>query len=371
MTMSTESPRILFLTRKYPPSVGGMETYSKSIYEAFHQSGQDVHLHKPRQEHIGRPTLWQMTTFFSSSCWHLLCYGKRYDAVLIGDYAIASLAVVAKIATFGRIRTVVSLHGNDLYFMRHKSPSAGLYRLLSRIVLGSRALDACIANSGAIQAEADSRKLPHPFVVPLATTVPASPPCHRKAQRTPQLLFTGRLIKYKGIAWFVKEVWPRLDQRYELLVAGQVWDESEHKALIGHPRIRYLGTLAHGDLPAIRASVVACIMPNIPPRATEQDEGFGLVALESPAVGTPIVASACGGIPDAVADGITGYLLPPLDADAWVKRLNEIIDWPEHRREEFSLRAKQHVAEHYNWNLVARRTMCVLNNESTKDNRNV
>lgn len=339
-----------------------METYSKCLFDALGQTDTQVDLHKPANDHLGRPTLRQITVFFFSTCWMLLLKARHYDAILLGDYAIASLGIVAKMATFGKVRTVVSLHGNDLYFMRKRSMLASAYRLISRVVVASHCLDAAIANSQAIRKEALLHSISPVFVVPLATQLQDAPPSNGQAREL-QLLFTGRLIRYKGLSWFVREVWPHLDQRYELLVAGQVWDEAEHAALLGQPRVRYLGTVPYEKLPALRSSVMACIMPNIPPTATEQDEGFGLVALEAPAVGTPIVASRCGGIPDAIADGITGFLLPPLDARAWIDQLNSIASWSEVQRQSFAVGAREHLAAHYNWRLVAARTLAVLRDE--------
>lgn len=351
--------RTLFITRKYPPSVGGMETYSKFVFEALRDLDPGVELLKPRVDIHGRPSLPQIAGFFLGACWRLLTQARRYDAVLLGDYAIASLAIIAKLATWGRIRTVVSLHGNDLYFMRGHSLTARAYRAISWCVTRSGALDAAVANSHAIRDEATRHGIAPVTVVPLAT--PSAPANVDAGQpRKPQLLFTGRLIAYKGLAWFMASVWPRLDPRWELLVAGQVWDETERQAIEGQPRVRYLGAVPYAELPALRASVMACIMPNIPPRPDQQDEGFGLVALEAPAVGTPTVAAACGGIPDAVVDGVTGFLLPPLDADGWVARLDELLHWSDTQRAQFADQAVQHIRDHYNWPLVARRTLDVL-----------
>ena len=351
--------RVLFITRKYPPSVGGMETWSKELHAAFDAIGADVELHKPASDHIGRPSLAQMVAFFASAAWKLARHGRRYDAVLLGDFALANLAIVAKLATFGRVRTVVQLHGMDLYFLRKRGPVALLYRALSRIVAGSGVLDATIANSRAIAGEAARHRLPVPAVIPLATVAPPVEVL-QGARRTRQVLFAGRLIRYKGLSWFVREVWPHVDPSLELLVAGAVWDASERAVLEHQPRIRYLGVMPYERLPALRAGVLACIMPNVPPAATEQDEGFGLVALEGPAVGTPTIASSCGGIPDAVVDGVTGFLLPPLDAQAWVDCIDRVARWSEAEREAFGVRAREHVLAHYRWDRVARQTLDVL-----------
>ena len=65
------------------------------------------------------------------------------------------------------------------------------------------------------------------------------------------------------------------------------------------------------------------VQPNI--RVADDMEGFGLVTVEAAMRGTPVVAAALEGIVDAVLDGLTGVLLPPEDADAWVARLRAMV----------------------------------------------
>jgi phosphatidylinositol alpha-1,6-mannosyltransferase len=50
-------------------------------------------------------------------------------------------------------------------------------------------------------------------------------------------------------------------------------------------------------------------------------EGFGMVALEAAAHGLPTVAFAAGGVPDAVADGVSGNLLPAGDYEGMAARI--------------------------------------------------
>jgi D-inositol-3-phosphate glycosyltransferase len=54
-------------------------------------------------------------------------------------------------------------------------------------------------------------------------------------------------------------------------------------------------------------------------------ESFGLVALESQACGTPVVAAAVGGLTTAVRDGVTGVLVDGHDPEQWAKVLGDLL----------------------------------------------
>lgn len=358
--------QLLFITRKFPPSVGGMEIYSQEIHRAMMRSEEvDVTLFAPRTAILGRPSLTRMIAFFASACAHLWRHRHEYDAVLIGDFAIASLASITRLFSGKGTRIGVALHGQDVYFLRRRSPSALLYRAIARLVIASNAIDVAIANSHAIRDEANSHGIRNVTVIPLATTLPDV--SSMKRAHPPRLLFAGRLIRYKGLSWFIEHVWPHLDPRLELHVAGEVWDDEEAASLESAPRIHYLGKVDHQDLPALRSSAIACIMPNRPPAPGEQDEGFGLSALESAAAGTPIVAARTGGLPDAIVDGITGFLVEPMDAAAWVSCLQGILGWSDGERDDFAARARSEIERAYNWDLVARRTLaCLQPNRDTQ-----
>jgi D-inositol-3-phosphate glycosyltransferase len=58
------------------------------------------------------------------------------------------------------------------------------------------------------------------------------------------------------------------------------------------------------------------------------NESFGLVALESQACGTPVVAAAVGGLPTAVADDVSGVLVDGHDPDHWAKVLADLLRTP-------------------------------------------
>src|SRR5207244_383128 len=98
-------------------------------------------------------------------------------------------------------------------------------------------------------------------------------------------------------------------------------------------------------------------------------EPFGIINLEAMACGTPVVASAVGGIKEVVMPGETGLLVPleaggadfePRDPARFARGLagavNELLTDPA-RREEMGRRSRRRVEECYSWASVARRTL--------------
>ena len=112
--------------------------------------------------------------------------------------------------------------------------------------------------------------------------------------------------------------------------------------------VRFENPVPRAQIPQwYRAADLVCV--------PSYSESFGLVALEAQACGTPVVATAVGGLRTAIADGISGVLVDGHDPRAWSSVLARLIQEPQ-RRVLLSMGAIEH-ASHFGWDATARGTL--------------
>jgi glycosyltransferase involved in cell wall biosynthesis len=87
-------------------------------------------------------------------------------------------------------------------------------------------------------------------------------------------------------------------------------------------------------------------------------EGSSLVTLEAMAHGRPVVATAAGGIPDKVLDGVTGRLVPPGEVPALADAIRDVLAQPERRRR-MGEDGRAHVLARFAWPVLVERTIAV------------
>jgi glycosyltransferase involved in cell wall biosynthesis len=189
----------------------------------------------------------------------------------------------------------------------------------------------------------------------------------------PFLLFVGRITRQKGIIHLIHAVKYLSPDIQAVICAGapdtkeigeemaervkEVQNETSHDLIWLQqwiPRDHLITLYSH-------ASVFVC--PSI-------YEPFGIINLEAMASGTPVVASAVGGIPEVVIDGETGVLVPfepisddnvePRNPERFSKDLaeavNDLLRSPE-RLERMGRESRKRVEEKFSWESVARGTL--------------
>jgi glycosyltransferase involved in cell wall biosynthesis len=144
------------------------------------------------------------------------------------------------------------------------------------------------------------------------------------------LLIVARLHPEKGYEYLfgaLPEIRRRADRRVLLLVAGQGpfrhAFEQQVRSLGCESDARFLGF--RQDVPDLMTAADLVVLPSVA-------EAFGLVLTEALYLGTPVMATRVGGIPEIVNDGVDGVLVPPTDSQALANAIVELLHDPERRQ---------------------------------------
>ena len=186
------------------------------------------------------------------------------------------------------------------------------------------------------------------------------------------LAFVGRIQPHKGPEVLIRAVAelvqhsPHLRAKLLLLIIGGASGTTTAEVERLQELVQWLGIadvvrfappVLRTKLPQwYRAADLVCV--------PSYSESFGLVALEAQACGTPVVATAVGGLRTAVADGISGVLVDGHDPRAWSSVIARLFQEPQ-RRVLLSMGAIEH-ASHFGWDATARGTLDIYDQVLTQ-----
>jgi phosphatidylinositol alpha-1,6-mannosyltransferase len=271
---------------------------------------------------------WWVPSAVLRAIW--LVKSQRVDMVLTGDALM--YAAVSPVLRLLRTPCSTMVLGLDMTY-DNRAYRAVVYPALRRA-------EHVIAISEATAAVARDLGVPpdRVYVVPLGVDAPEVTPEQRAAARESLherlgtrdeqllLLTLGRLVRRKGVVWFLRSVLPELPRDVVYVVAGDGDDAERVRDTVGtmelRDRVRLLGEVDDSERELLLLGTDLFVQPNIP--VPGDIEGFGLVTIEAAMRGLPVLAADLEGISEAVVDGVTGRLLPSGDADAWVAELTSL-----------------------------------------------
>jgi glycosyltransferase involved in cell wall biosynthesis len=160
----------------------------------------------------------------------------------------------------------------------------------------------------------------------------------------------ARLVPQKGLDVAVQAL-AGLDA--SLVVLGEGPERPRLEALARGLGVRLLLPGRVGDVATVLRRADVLVHP-------ARWEGFGLALLEAMLCGLPVVATRVSSIPEIVADGETGLLVPPDDADALRQALGRVLDDPAGMGEAGLRRAR----EQFSVERMARRTLAVYTGDT-------
>ena len=326
--------KVVVLTTSYPRSADDVAgVFVRDAVEELRRAGLEVEVVSPASfRHYGlayahgivgnlkrRPWKVLLLPLFLASYSRAARRAARDADVVHAHWLPSALPAVKTRKPF-----VLQLWGTDVELARKAQWAARRLVRRARVVLcPSEELAAAARELGAH----DVRLTPSGVAIPEEVGEPDEPP---------HVLYVGRLSEEKGILDFVAAT----DGLPRVVVGdGPLRDRV--------PEAR--GFVPPHDLGAYyeRAAVVVC---------PSHREGYGVAAREAMAYGRPVVASAVGGLLDAVEDGVTGLLVPPRDPQALRSVLETLVADAELRRR-LGGAAREAARERFSWASATKRTL--------------
>lgn len=362
---------IIFITRKYPPSIGGMEKLSYSL---------TTEISRRRSVRViswgGAQTLLPLffVRAFVQACKILLT--QTVDLVHLGDPVLAPLGLLLKILF--AVPIVVTVHGLDITYPN---------RLYQWVVPRTVSLfDAVIPISAQAYRECLVRGIPAERCQTIPVGVNSIPPFRFTQEGARKyllsrlgldlasrrvLLTSGRLIARKGVAHFIENTLPLIVAKQPQTVYLIIGDGPDRDRILGKARehhladhVSLLGLVDQETLWAAYYAADVFVMPNVPVKGDV--EGFGLVILEACLAECCVVASDLEGIRDAVENGRNGLLVPALNPFRQAEIILRLLECPE-EREALGRQGRQVVAERFDWSRIAGRYLSVFDSVVARD----
>jgi phosphatidylinositol alpha-1,6-mannosyltransferase len=352
--------RVLFIARRFPPSVGGMERFAYSLSESL--PDKDTELVKITWSGSSRLTLFfAIPWLFLKGLWTLWT-DRSIELIHMQDAVLSPPGWL--LSKLSRRPWMVVAHGLDLTFKLQ------FYQNVT-IFFAKRA-GAMVAISEATAHEARIRGIqPNKLsIIPLGVDDEPKRPEDRgeilKAAgltSTDQVLLTvGRLTKRKGVAWFITHVLPELPPKVHYVVIGDGAQRPAIEAAIHKvgldDRVHMLGAVSDTVKQQWLATADIFVMPNI--MVPGDMEGFGIVAHEAAMAELPVVASDLEGITQAIQDSKNGLLLKPGDAQAYKTTLARLLG-NSAKRQSLGKQARRYTKETFGWSTIAKQYRAIYN----------
>ncbi len=178
-------------------------------------------------------------------------------------------------------------------------------------------------------------------------------------ERRRSVLYVGRIMPHKGIDYLIQAVRPDTP----LKVIGRVYHQGyfQHlQRLSEGKQVTFVNDADDDQIVREYSSATVSVLPTVYRSwdgvTHKQPELLGISLLEAMGCETPVVCTNVGGMPEAVVEGETGFVVPPNDPEALSDRLYRLLDDPARARS-MGKAARQHVLENWTWDRVARRCL--------------
>jgi phosphatidylinositol alpha-1,6-mannosyltransferase len=338
--------RTLVITNDFPPRVGGIESFVLALVRRMDPS--TVVVHTARQPGdaafdagldfpvVRDPSRIMLPTPAITSRSVAIARDMGCSTVWFGAAAPLALMAPALKSRAGVRRTVATTHGHEVWWA--KAP--GTRRLLRRIgetndVLTYLGEYTRTQIARALTPAAAARMVQ---LTPGVDTEAFHPSVDGRQVRAlygledrPVIVCVSRFVERKGQDMLIRAL-PLVQRAVPEAALLLVGDGPMREKLVrlaselGVARhVVFVGAKPWAELPPYFAAGDVFCMPTRTRKAGFEVEGLGIVYLEASASGLPVVAGDSGGAPDAVLDGVTGYVVPAGRPDEVAAALTKVL----------------------------------------------
>lgn len=373
---------ILFISHKYPPSIGGMQKQSYELIEGIRKL---TKIHTLLYKEEGSKIIFFIK--LKQRIKRILASNPKIGAIHLNDGSISVFCTW--LPNYTKIPVYITLHGLDVVFpsrlyQKYIFPRFNRYHGL--LCVSESTKNECLKRGiksnklSVIHNGVDVNIVETPFNDKFKRNFLKK---HNISAGEKILISIGRPVKRKGFSWFIQSVLPHLDNvRYIIVGPYSDKDKNIQLALKFFPKkikskINLLFGLSNdGDLISklkktnninnkfittgkvsyeekiqILKMADIFLMPNI--KVEGDIEGFGLVALEASELGIPVLASGIEGITDAIRHNKNGFLVPSKNQRFWIHRIKKILFNPAQTKE-ISLQFQSFTRSQYSWDKMAK-----------------
>jgi phosphatidyl-myo-inositol dimannoside synthase len=329
--------------RIFAPAVPGARAFDRA-------SGLDVH--RLGAARLGRgPWLAELVLRTLAAC-----LSWRPDLIVCGHVVTAPAALLAH--RFTGIPYAVFVYGYEIRRRRRRRPIARLLRNARTVIACSQFTRAAAQELGVAP---ERLRILYPGVDAARFTPDTGNrvPDTQGRNGVGKLLSVSRLADtYKGHDTTIRAL-PLVrakvpDARYLIAGGGPLSDYlarvAESASVADH--VEFLGDVPDDVLADLYRSANVLVTLSRESPTAGGAEGFGIVCLEAAACGIPVVAGRSGGLPDAVADGVTGILVDPHDIGAAAEAIVSLLTDP-NRARAMGEAGRKRVVERFTWEKMA------------------
>ena len=282
--------------------------------------------------------------------------GRRYD-VVHAHWVVPNAAMVTDIVAAHRVPFVVSAHGSDIFLAERSATVRAFARFaLERAARVTACSDDLRRRAVALGAP-EARTSTVPYGVDGAAFRSAADAEFRERLGAPPgarlVLALGRLVEKKGFGPLVEAAVGLSGVQVAIAGAGDLQESLARRIAETGAPVWLVGPLDRAAVVRALAAADVVAVPSVVDRAGNVD-GLPNTLLEAMAAGRAIVASRVAGIPDVIADGVNGLLVPPGDVAALRAALARLAA-DDALRARLGAAARESVVKRHGWDRTARR----------------